>query len=58
MAPLHFSCMTNGCDGWAATWITLDGRNKHTCLACRDELMARFGWKLLDWEDAVLHRTS
>lgn len=44
-----FECMTNGCENWAAVWITFDGRNKHVCYSCRDELMAVYGWVLLDW---------
>ncbi len=44
-----FKCMTNNCENWAAVWITLNDRNKHVCFACRDELMAVFGWVLLDW---------
>ncbi len=48
----------NGCEGWAAVWITKDDFNKHVCVSCRDEMISVFGWKMLDWNATTLQRSS
>lgn len=49
MGANRFECMTEGCERWARAWITFEGRNKHVCLSCRDELTSIFGWLILPW---------
>lgn len=54
-----FPCQTQGCEGYALFWITTHEpsdngdrdhqRNKHVCMACRDEMTSLYGWSLLDW---------
>ena len=58
-----FKCMSldvdgNGCEGWAAFWITKDGYNKHVCNSCKQEMTSVFGWEILDWNDTLLQRGS
>lgn len=46
-----FHCMTEECENYAVTWITLveENRNKHVCLDCRNYLTTEEGWILLNW---------
>ena len=44
-----FECMTDGCENWAAVWVTRQGRNKHVCYDCRNWMISVDGWVLLDW---------
>ena len=51
MGARRHTCQTEGCPNIAQCWIEhpVKNRKKNVCKDCRDELVAVYKWKKVDW---------